>query len=88
MTEIIGIITLTSFLIVIIDYFKEVNDKLFYISCWIAIAACLFDASTRGFTNPVNLLFAFLIFMAFRQRKKKESKSQAEKPHCKRYANR
>lgn len=87
MTEIIGIITLTSFLIVIIDYFKEVNKKLFYTSCWIAITACLFDASTRGFTNPVNLLFAFLILMAFRQRKKKESKSLVEQQHCKRCAN-
>jgi len=87
MIEIIGLITLTSFFIVIIDYFKEINKTIFYFACWISIAACLFDGSTRGFTNPVNLLFAFLIFMAFRQRKKKESKFLVEQPHCKRCAN-
>lgn len=76
MKEFIEISILISFLIVIFDYFKEVNKKIFYFSCWICILACLFDPQTRGFTNISNLIFAFLIFMAFRQRKNRENKIQ------------
>jgi len=80
------IIVLVCFLIVIFDYFKEVSKNLFYFACWVCITAAMFDPSTGGFTSPANLFIAFLIFMAFNQRRKREIKSQAEPPRCTRCA--
>jgi hypothetical protein len=78
-TEIIVLICL---IIVIFDYFREVGKKTFYFSCWVCIFAALCDPKTGGFTNFGNLIGAFLIFMAFNQRRKRESRSKINKNSC------
>lgn len=70
--EILKLTVFISFIIVVFDYFKEVEKKIFYFSCWACILAALCDPNTGGFTNFGNLIVAFLFFMAFNQRRKRE----------------
>lgn len=76
--EILKLTVFISLIIVIFDYFKEVGKKIFYFSCWACILAALFDSNTGGFTNFGNLIGAFLIFMAFNQRRKREGNKHNE----------
>lgn len=78
MKEAVEIFTLVGFFILIFDYFKEVNKILFYISCWICIGMALYHIEMGGGINYANLLIAFLVFMTFNQRRKREKMLQSQ----------